>query len=383
MAGIETNARPLMALHLAGERRLFDSDPIVIADVGARGGFNAEWAAIREASRIVCFEPDESECARLRAKAPPNVTYIPRALAGKPGPAVLYETKLAASTGLYKTAMGYFGRLLNRDNGVVVAERPVEATTLDAALREFGFDAVDFIKLDAEGAELDILRGGAGVIDASPALGVLSEVRYQPEINGSPAFGEFDCYLRQIGLRLYGLRALNQSRVALPYPGLEDYRLPSGERFFAYTTHGQIQDGDAIYFRDVLIDANREAFEAASAIKILKLAVLYEIYCLNDCAAELILAARGKLGSIVDCERLLDLLASGIAGRAVRFRDYIDHYFKPDMGGGEAPSLASLNDRDLEQLRSELAAVYRSTSWRVTRPLRALPRLLRRAAAGR
>ncbi|MGH7035680.1 MAG: hypothetical protein ACREFL_18270, partial [Stellaceae bacterium] len=181
----------------------------------------------------------------------------------------------------------------------------------------------------------------------------------------------------------YGLRALNQSRVALPYPSLEDYRLPSGERFFAYTTCGQIQDGDAIYFRDFLIDANREAFEAASPIKILKLAVLYEIYCLNDCAAELILAAREKLAAIVDCERLLDLLASGIAGRAVRYCDYVELYFAPNSGGGVPASVASLGERDLEQLRNELAAVYRSTSWRVTRPLRALPRFLRRAVPSR
>jgi len=378
MAGIEINPRPLMALHLAGEKRVFETDPIVIVDVGARGGFNSEWAPIREASRIYCFEPDEAECSRLKGTAPSNVTYIPRALAGSAGPALLYETKLAASAGLYKTAMRYFGRLLNRDNGVVVAEHRIEATTLDAALREFGVREVDFIKLDAEGAELDILRGGARVLDASPALGVLSEIRYQEEINGSPAFGDFDCYLRKTGLRLYGLRALNQSRVALPYPSLEDYRLPSGERFFAYTTRGQIQDGDAIYFRDFLIDANSAAFEAASAAKILKLAVLYEIYCLNDCAAELILAAREKLAPIVDCERLLDLLASGIAGRELGYRDYVQQYFKArselewhSSAHGRAP------DRDIEQMRGELASIYNSTSWRVTRPLRALKRLLK------
>lgn len=377
MAGIETNPRPLLAPYLIDEKRLFEADPIVIVDIGARGGFNSEWSAIRKGSRIFCFEADKAECERLMATAPSNVTYIPHALAGKPGPAVLYETKLAASTGLYKTDMTYFGRLLNRDNGVVVAEHRVEATTLDVALQEFGIDSVDFIKLDAEGAELDILRGAAQLIDVSPVVGVLSEIRYQQEINGSPAFGDFDCYMRQTGLRLYGLCAFNQSHVALPYPSIGDYRLPSGERFFAYTTRGQIQDGDAIYFRDLLIDANRAIFDAATPVKILKLAVLYEIYCLNDCAAELIFAAREKLAPVVDCERLLNLLASGIAGRELTYQDYVGQFFTPGSELSGTRSSGNARDRDLEQARRELANIYSSTSWRATRPLRALKRLLR------
>lgn len=383
MAGIETNPRPLLALYLTEEKRLFDADPIVIVDIGARGGFNSEWAPIRSACRIFCFEADNAECERLIAKAPPGVTYIPRALAGKPGSVTLYETKLAASTGLYKTDMAYFGRLLNRDNGAVVAEHRVEATTLDNALREFGVTSVDFIKLDAEGAELDILYGGERLLESSPVLGVLSEVRYQQEINGSPAFGEFDSYLRQSGLRLYGLRALHQSRAVLPYPSLEDYRLPSGERFFAYTTRGQIQDGDAIYFRDLLIARNRLIFEAITPLNILKLAVLYEIYCLNDCAAELIFAAREKLAPIVDCERLLDLLASGLAGHELHYSDYVRQYFAPESRRRDLPSTVDRRDGDLDRIRSEIASIYSSTSWRITRPLRAFKRILENVRSAR
>ncbi len=136
------------------------------------------------------------------------------------------------------------------------------------------------------------------------------------------------CY-RTFGLRLYDLQFYHQSRRALPYPGLHDYRLPSGERFFAYTTHGQIQDGDALYFRDLLVEANARVRDEISPRSVLKLCAFLEIYSFNDCAAELILAFRDKLSSFVDHSHLVDLLASGTAGSALRYEDYLRDYFDP------------------------------------------------------
>jgi hypothetical protein len=131
------------------------------------------------------------------------------------------------------------------------------------------------------------------------------------------------------GFRLFGLDYSHQSRRALPYPGLTGYWLPNGEKFYAYTTHGQVMDGDALYFRDLLIPANRAMHGAAGPARILKSACLYEIYCLNDCAAELIIANRERIGGVVDCDRLLDLLTPPLRGRAVGYREYLDAYFDP------------------------------------------------------
>jgi FkbM family methyltransferase len=323
------NPNPLMSDYLVKSAEVFAADPIVILDIGARGGFNTEWEVLGDQCRIYCFEPDKAEFERLKTTAPAHVTYIPCAVGGKSGPAVLYEAKLGASTSLYKTDMNYFGRLLNRDNGIVVAEHSVQVSTLDEVLTKYKIPPPNFIKLDVEGAEVDVLAGAASHLDVSTLLGVLSEIRFQREINGSPPFAHLDMLLQRAGLRLFDLQFSHQSRRAMPYPSLEDYRLPSGERFFAYTTHGQIQDGDALYFRDFLVDANRQLIEEISPRAILKLCAFLELYSFNDCAAELILALRERLAPIVDCSLILDLLASGVTGRTISYDQYIRDYFDP------------------------------------------------------
>ncbi len=310
-----------MTAYLVQQIRVFERDPVVIFDVGARDGVNSEWAVFGDQAHVYCFEPDEEECRRLAADAPSHVHYIATALGRSSGAATLFETKLPYSTGLYKTRMEYFGRFLNHDNGITVGERTVVVQSLDEVVSTEGIAHIDFIKLDAEGAELDILEGAKATLAAGNFLGVLSEIRLHREINGSPPFASLDAFLQDHDLRLFDLSINRHSRNTLPYPQTGDHRLSSGKRFFAYTTRGQIQDGDALYFRDHLL------VPARSPLDILKTSAMMEIYSLNDCAAELIDANREQLRSIVDPDRLLDLLASGIAGRKIGHREYLDNYF--------------------------------------------------------
>jgi FkbM family methyltransferase len=325
---ISINPNPAMTKYLV-DTGAFRDDPVTIVDVGARWGFNAEWKVFGDSFKVYCFEPDEDECARLNAQAGHNVRYIPAALGKEAGEATLYEARLSASTGLYKTNMDYFSRLLNRDNGEVAKEHRIRVTTLDEALARFGVPSIDFIKLDAEGAELDVLQGGGRHTLGTNLIGILSEFRFQQEINGSPVFSDLDAHVRQLGFRLFDMHYSHQSRRALPYPGLADYRLPTGEKFYAYTTHGQIMDGDALYFRDLLIPANQRIAASAGPAHILKTAALFEIYCLNDCAAELILASRDKLRGQVDSGDLLDLLVPALEGRNTGYHAYLKKYFEP------------------------------------------------------
>ena len=326
MNEISINLDPLMTKHLVGAG-LFAADPIVIVDVGARWGFNPEWKAFGEALQVFCFEPDEEECKRLNAASSPNVRYIPAALGIRDEEATLYEARLAASTGLYKSNMNYLSRLLNRDNAEVVKEHRIGVTTLDAALARFGVTKIDFIKLDVEGAELDVLMGAESFMHSVKLLGILSEIRFHEEINGSPVFSELDAYLRKFGYRLYNMRFTHQSRRALPYPGLADNRAPDGKKIYAYTTHGQIMDGDALYFRDLLMPANSGIALSTSPVQVLKAAAFFEVYCLNDCAAELIIEHRHSLKNMVDCDLLLDLLATPMRKRRINYKTYMDAYF--------------------------------------------------------
>ena len=323
-----TNYAPLMTSFLVKETMIFRNDPVVIFDIGARGGVGREWDVLGDQLRAYAFEPDEEECRRLAANAPAHLTYIPKALGKSSGSQTLYWTSLPDSAGLYRTRMDYFNRLLNRDNGVTVREGKVNVTSLDEVVAEYKIATVDFIKLDIEGAELDVLQGGQNFLRGQLPLGLLSEIRFHEEINGSPPFSEFDAYLRGQGLRLYDLQFYYQSRAVMPYPGLQHYHRPNGTKFFAYTSRGQLQDGDALYFRDLLLPSGAPLIDSMPASAILKMCVFMEIFSMNDCAAELLLASRERIDAVVDINRLLNLLASGICGFPITFRDYTERYFK-------------------------------------------------------
>lgn len=68
------SSKPGLTRFLVTETAVFRDDPVVIADIGSRGGFNSEWQAFGDHVRIYSFEADEAECARLDAAAASGVT---------------------------------------------------------------------------------------------------------------------------------------------------------------------------------------------------------------------------------------------------------------------------------------------------------------------
>jgi FkbM family methyltransferase len=181
--------------------------PVTILDVGVRGGIEDVWTSRLEQLRVFGFDADEGECAKLADRFPsPRLRFVPLALGATVGPATLYRTEDPACASLYPpdddTAALYPALSVTRLAGT----SPVGLATLDAWADEEGVTDVSYIKLDAQGAELDILRGAVRLLERVWALRV--EVEFNPIYREQPLFGDVDAFLRQQGFVVWRLSNL-------------------------------------------------------------------------------------------------------------------------------------------------------------------------------
>jgi FkbM family methyltransferase len=150
--------------------------PGTLLDIGAHVGLlTLPFAALPE-SRVLAFEPLPSAFARLRAAAGtlPNVTLRQEALGDHRGEATLTLPVLdgVPQEQWASTAKGYagFGDRVTEQRCTVPVRR----------LDEFGLRDLTGVKLDAEGAEYEILRGAhETLLRCRPVLSIELEERHR------------------------------------------------------------------------------------------------------------------------------------------------------------------------------------------------------------
>jgi FkbM family methyltransferase len=180
---------------------------LVVVDVGCRWGFADFWQQLSPYIVLYGFDPDPVECERLRASyKDPNVHLVPLALADRAGERILYLTREMACSSLYRPDPSLTGSLPELACASEVGTSKICVTTLDEWSAANGVSGIDFIKLDTQGAELDVLRGGEHALDSVRALEV--EVEFNPIYLNQPLFGEVDKFLRDRGFVLWKLSTL-------------------------------------------------------------------------------------------------------------------------------------------------------------------------------
>lgn len=137
-------------------RRLADPCGGVIADLGANiGAFTLDWLHRNPRAHVHAYEPDPDTCAVLRENVAAN-GLAPRV--------TIWNEAVARSDGQLafdRSALSLGGRIGN--GGLSVS-----CVSLGTVLERAG--ALDLIKLDVEGAEADVLEGGAPVLGRVPQL---------------------------------------------------------------------------------------------------------------------------------------------------------------------------------------------------------------------
>ena len=209
-------------------------EPLVYVDCGARKGkLPKEFRLL--GARYVGFEGDADECRRLNASAPPGQRYVAAFLGSRQETRRFHITSSPACSSLLPPnleALAAFPEL----SSAFAVERVVEieTTPLDSALAREGIPRVDFLELDTQGSELEILEGAAGLLRTGIA-GVKVEVEFSPMYVDQPLYADIDTFMRRHGFLLFDLSRYHVRRGGL------DAGVP---------TRGQLLWGHALYLHD-------------------------------------------------------------------------------------------------------------------------------------
>ena len=186
-------------------------------DVGARGGPPTQWLKLSRQMNYLCFEPDhaEAEALRLVFSRTPNFRGVVSecALGATSASATLYLTHYRDCSSLLKPNSDLLNMFVHRDLFRVEQELSLQTGTLDAELQRLGSGS-DFIKIDVQGYELEVLKGGEQAVFNS--IGCELEVSFIEIYKNQPLFAEVDQWMRTRGFFLADLERIWWRRAAAP-----------------------------------------------------------------------------------------------------------------------------------------------------------------------
>lgn len=225
-------------------RPIFDALPLVAIDIGSRGGIEPELAPIAWAVCAWGFEPDERECERLRGGDPGpwrELHHLPVAIAGSSGTRELHIPRSPAGASLLEHDAEVGRTFAYGDLFAVEKTCRVSTLELDVAIARYGIPPPSFLKLDVEGAELEILQGAGEAL--RHAVAVKTEVAFLPQRRNQPLAADVAAFLEQRGFLLMDFREPHRWRryatTGAPYSARA--RIP----FSA----GQLAQGDYLFLR--------------------------------------------------------------------------------------------------------------------------------------
>jgi len=302
-----------------------------LIDIGCAGGIDEVWHQFGGRLRAIGVDPNVDEIKRLRdAEKLKGVQYL-AAFAGLPADHPFQKVKgdrspwsrnpwarlsTAKSIELLrqKELTSQQRTKANLWQDVELAEK-AETVFLPEYLEQHDVGSVDFLKIDVDGADFDILNSFDTALDTLGVLAAGLEVNFfGSDHPADHTLHNTDRFMKAHGFELFSLTVRHYSMAALPAQYV--YSLP------AQTLEGRIIQGDALYFRDLASPENAELAKAQPPEKLLNLVCAFAVCGLPDCAAEVAVSFKEALATICPVDRVLDLLTEQALADAKRKLSY-------------------------------------------------------------
>jgi FkbM family methyltransferase len=209
--------------------RLLESLHLNIADVGARGGVDDALQAIAFACNVYAFEPDSEEANRLQ-KHPDlrwrSLTVVPSAVGAQDGVSTLHIPAAAEGASLLPHNLEMVERFGYDDLHVIRQTALVSTVTLDSLFSAGVLPRLDYLKIDVEGAELDILKAGRDALRSCAALKI--ECSFLQQRNGQALIWEVIPLVISGGLEVVDIAGFHRwrRRPVPAHPYRTNYEMP-------------------------------------------------------------------------------------------------------------------------------------------------------------
>jgi len=208
------------------------SEVVYIVDIGASGGIDPKWKKLEAPIKGVLFEPDPREYKNLESSSDNNLIVLNSALSDKSERLIFHLCAKQMVSSVYEPNFDFLELFPDSSRFKVVKKIEVNADTLSHQLEINNIKNVDFIKIDTQGYELSILKGGGRYIDNSVGLEI--EVEFEEMYKGQPLFGDIDSFMTSKGFVLFDLKRYFWKRKNSKSTGNQK---------------GQLIFGDALYFK--------------------------------------------------------------------------------------------------------------------------------------
>jgi FkbM family methyltransferase len=189
--------------------------PETILDVGANvGDQSTRWHRAFPNSQIHAFEPVPETFARLRLRVASQRRITPWNLAvghmcGRLPMRIYPWDETNSFLPMAENATEFVGC-----EGVVEQRTvEVEVTTVDAFCAQHGIEAVDVLKSDTQGYDLNVLRGSSELVALKRIGALVLEINFVPHYTGQPLFCEIYGHLKERGFELVGLYQVSRSHL--------------------------------------------------------------------------------------------------------------------------------------------------------------------------
>ena len=149
-------------------------------------------------SKIIGFEIEKEVCEKMNSESLKGIKYYPYALGKANEKRKLYITQHPMCSSLYKPNETFKKLCNNLEETNLKDEIEIDTITLDFFIEKHYIGNIDFIKIDVQGAELDIFKGASNAL--KNVLNIVCEVEFIDVYENQPLFGDICNYLSQYNL---------------------------------------------------------------------------------------------------------------------------------------------------------------------------------------